>query len=433
MIWDIRNECMSVDERQSIQLQRLRAMLGRAKAAVPFYSRKLREAGVEAEDIKLPADLASLPFTVKDDLRENYPFGMFAVPMDDVVRIHSSSGTTGKPTVVGYTRRDLGIWAETIARTLCGGGAMPSDILHNAYGYGLFTGGLGLHYGAELLGAAVIPVSGGNSKRQITILQDYGPSLLAATPSYALHLAEVGEEMGVDFARLPLRSAFLGAEPWTEAMRGEIERRLGLKAHNIYGLSEVIGPGVSFECECRDGAHINEDHFIPEVIAPDSGEVLPDGSAGELVFTCVTKECLPLVRYRTRDVCVLDRRPCPCGLTTARMSLVTGRTDDMLIIRGVNVYPSQIEEVLLTFSEVEPHYLIVVDREGTLDELTVQVESAPSFVADRVGAVETLARRIGAAVESVLGLSLRVQLLEPKSLARSEGKAQRVRDNRRLG
>jgi phenylacetate-CoA ligase len=433
MIWDTRNECMSVDERQSIQLQRLRAMLGRAQAAVPFYSRALHEAGVDPGDLREPADLARLPFTVKDDLRDNYPFGMFAVPMDDVVRIHASSGTTGKPTVVGYTRRDIGIWAETIARTLCGGGAMPHDILHNAYGYGLFTGGLGLHYGAELLGAAVIPVSGGNSKRQITILQDFGPTLLAATPSYALHLAEVGEEMGVNFRQLPLRSAFLGAEPWTEAMRGEIERRMSVKAHNIYGLSEVIGPGVSFECEYRDGAHINEDHFMPEVVDPGTGEVLPDGSAGELVFTCVTKECLPLVRYRTRDVCVLDRRPCPCGRTTARMSLVTGRTDDMLIIRGVNVYPSQIEEVLLTFSELEPHYLIVVDREGTLDDLTVQVEFAPSFVADQVGAVETLARRIGAAVESVLGVSVRVQLLEPKSLARSEGKAQRVKDNRRLG
>ena len=431
--WDPHIERMPLEDLHALQEDRLKSVVRYVYDHSAFYRQRFKEAGVEPGDIRTLGDVSKLPFTRKVDLRDNYPTGMFSAPKSQVVRYHVSSGTTGKPTVVGYTKGDIETWSESLARALTSIGLDSDDVVQVGYGYGLFTGGLGLHYGAELLGAAVIPVSGGNSKRQITILQDYGPSLLAATPSYALHLAEVGEEMGVDFARLPLRSAFLGAEPWTEAMRGEIERRLGLKAHNIYGLSEVIGPGVSFECECQDGAHINEDHFIPEVIAPDSGEVLPDGSAGELVFTCVTKECLPLVRYRTRDVCVLDRRPCPCGRTTTRMSLVTGRTDDMLIIRGVNVYPSQIEGVLLTFSEVEPHYLIVVDREGTLDELTVQVESAPSFVADRVGAVETLARRIGAAVESVLGLSLRVQLLEPKSLARSEGKAQRVRDNRRLG
>jgi phenylacetate-CoA ligase len=432
MIWDVRNECMSVDERQAIQLKRLRAMAGRVKAAVPCYRRKLTEAGVEPEDLTSLADLAKLPFTVKHDLRDNYPFGMFAVPMDDVVRIHSSSGTTGKPTVVGYTRRDVQIWAETIARTLCGGGAMPHDVLHNAYGYGLFTGGLGLHYGAELLGVAVIPVSGGNTKRQITIMQDFGPTLISATPSYTLHLAEVAEELGVDFRQLPLRAAYLGAEPWTEAMRAEIQRRMGVRAHNIYGLSEVIGPGVSFECECQDGAHINEDHFIPEVIDPQTGAVLPDGQAGELVFTCVTKECLPLIRYRTRDICVLNRGACPCGRTTTRMSLVTGRTDDMLIIRGVNVYPSQIEEVLLKFRETEPHYLIIVDRKGTLDDLTVQVELSPDFVMDSVGELEKLSKRIGAEIGSVLGLGLEVQLVEPKSIARSEGKAQRVKDNRQL-
>jgi phenylacetate-CoA ligase len=309
---------------------------------------------------------------------------------------------------------------------------MPADILHNAYGYGLFTGGLGLHFGGELLGAAVIPVSGGNTKRQIQIMQDFGSTLLCATPSYALHLAEAGEEVGVDFSGLPLRAGLLGAEPWTDAMRAEIERRLSIKAYNIYGLSEVIGPGVSFECECQNGAHVSEDHFIPEIIDPQTGQALPDGETGELVFTCVTKQCLPLVRYRTRDICNLNREPCDCGRTTARMSMVTGRTDDMLIIRGVNVYPSQIEEVLLRFSEVEPHYLIQVDRRGTLDELTVQVELAPDFATDRVGGIESLSRRIGEEIQSMLGLGLQVQFMEPKSIARSEGKAQRVMDRRQL-
>ena len=431
MIWDVRNECMSPDERRAIQLKRLKAMLGRVKAAVPLYHGKLKD--IDPADIQSLDDLPRLPFTVKDDLRGNYPYGMFAVPMEDVVRIHSSSGTTGKPTVVGYTAADVNLWAHAIARTLCGGGASPGDILHNAYGYGLFTGGLGLHFGCELLGAAVIPVSGGNTKRQLTIMQDFGPTLLSCTPSYALHLAEAGDEVGLDFSKLPVRSAFLGAEPWTEAMRAEIERRMGLKAYNIYGLSEVIGPGVSFECECQDGAHINEDHFLPEVIDAETGAPVPDGETGELVFTCITKQCLPLLRYRTRDICRLDREPCACGRTTARMSLVTGRTDDMLIIRGVNVYPSQVEEVLLRFREVEPHYVIVVDRRGTLDEAVVQVELSPSFAPDAVGELERLSRRITEEVASVLGLGLEVQLMEPKSIARSEGKAQRVIDNRNLG
>jgi phenylacetate-CoA ligase len=432
MIWDVANECMSADEREALQVRRLQAMLGRVKGVVPFYHAKLAEADVDPQDTKSRSDLARLPFTVKDDLRDNYPYGMFAVPMQDVVRVHASSGTTGKPTVVGYTRSDIALWAETIARTLCGGGGMPSDILHNAYGYGLFTGGLGLHFGGELLGAAVIPVSGGNTKRQIQIMQDFGSTLLCSTPSYALHLAEAGEELGVDFRSLPLRAGFLGAEPWTDAMRAEVEERLSIKAYNIYGLSEVIGPGVSFECECQSGAHVNEDYFIPEIIDPETGEVLPDGETGELVFTCITKQCLPLVRYRTRDICSLSREPCDCGRTTARMSMVTGRTDDMLIIRGVNVYPSQIEEVLLRFDEVEPHYLIHVDRKGTLDELTVQVELAPDFATDRVGEIESLSKRIGEEIQSMLGLGLQVQLMEPKSIARSEGKAQRVVDNRQL-
>lgn len=431
MIWDVRKECMSADEREALQVKRLQNMLGRVKGAVPHYRRKL--ADVDPQDIQSLADLAKLPFTTKDDLRENYPYGLFAVPMEDVVRVHSSSGTTGKPTVVGYTREDIALWAETMARTLCGGGAMPGDILHNSYGYGFFTGGLGLHYGGELLGCAVLPVSGGKTQQQLMVMQDFGSTLISCTPSYSLRLAEVGEESGVDFSALPLRAGFLGAEPWTDAMRQEIERRLYLKAYNIYGLSEVIGPGVSFECEQQDGMHINEDHFLPEVIDPGTQEPLPDGREGELVFTCVTKQCLPLVRYRTRDLCTLTHEPCACGRTTVRMSMVTGRTDDMLIVRGVNVFPSQIEEVLLRFEEVEPVYLIVVDRQGALDELTVQIELAPDFVTDRVGEVEALTQRIRDQIESVLGVSLVVQVVEPKSIARSEGKAKRVVDNRDLG
>ncbi len=428
MIWDVRSECMSADEREALQVRRLQAMLGRVKAAVPCYTELLAE--VDPQDIQSLSDLGKLPFTTKDDLREYYPYGMFAVPMEDVVRIHSSSGTTGKLTVVGYTPHDIQIWAETIARTLCGLGAVRGDILHNAYGYGMFTGGLGLHYGGELLGVAVLPMSGGNTKRQLTIMKEFGSNLLSCTPSYALRLAEVAEEEGIDIAALPLRAGSLGAEPWSESMRQEIESRLGIKAYNIYGLSEVMGPGVSFECEFQEGSHINEDHFIPETIDPETGEVLPDGEYGELVFTCITKECLPLVRYRTRDICSLNHQPCACGRTTTRMSQVAGRTDDMLIIRGVNVFPSQIEQVLVGFDELEPQYQIVVDREKALDELEVHVEVSPSYFADRVGELEILRDRVGNEIASVLGISLQVHLAEPQSLARSEGKAQRVVDKR---
>jgi len=385
MIWDVRSECMNTNEREAIQVRHLQAMLGRVKAVVPFYREVL--ADIEPQDIQSLADLHKLPFTTKNDLRDYYPYGMFAVPMEDVVRVHSSSGTTGKPTVVGYTRSDIQAWAETIARTLCGLGAVRGDILHNAYGYGMFTGGLGLHYGGELLGLTVLPLSGGNTKRQLLIMQDFGSTLISCTPSYALRLAEVAEEEGVDIKALPLRSGSLGAEPWSEPMRQEIEARTGFKAYNIYGLSEIIGPGVSFECEEQNGSHINSDHFIPEIIDPETGEVLPDGEYGELVFTCPTKQCLPLVRYRTGDICSLDHTPCPCGRTTPRMSLVTGRTDDMLIVRGVNVFPSQIEEIIVGFDELEPYYQIVVDRERTLDELEVHVEVSADYFADRAGAV----------------------------------------------
>jgi len=322
------------------------------------------------------------------------------------------------------------MWGENIARTLCGLGAVRGDILHNAYGYGMFTGGLGLHYGGELLGLTVLPLSGGNTKRQLLIMQDFGSTLISCTPSYALRLAEVAEEEGVDIRALPLRSGSLGAEPWSEPMRQEIEARTGFKAYNIYGLSEIIGPGVSFECEEQNGSHINSDHFIPEVIDPETGEVLPDGAYGELVFTCPTKQCLPLVRYRTGDICSLDHTPCSCGRTTPRMSLVTGRTDDMLIVRGVNVFPSQIEQVLVSFPELEPHYQIVVDRERTLDELEVHVEVSPDYFADRVGELELLRARVSDEVQSVLGIGVQVYLAQPHSLARSEGKAQRVVDKR---
>ncbi|MCK4324175.1 MAG: phenylacetate--CoA ligase, partial [Armatimonadetes bacterium] len=370
------------------------------------------------------------PFTTKDDVRKYYPYGMFAVPMEDVVRVHSSSGTTGKPTVIGYTQSDIQMWAGTIARTLCGGGAVRGDVLHNAYGYGMFTGGLGLHYGGELLGLTVLPLSGGNTKRQILIMQDFGSTLISCTPSYALRLAEVAEAEGVDMTALPLRSGYMGAEPWSEAMRQKIEARTGFTTYNIYGLSEVIGPGVSFECEEQNGSHINSDHFIPEVIDPETKEVLPDGQYGELVFTCPTKQCLPLVRYRTGDICSLDHTPCPCGRTTARMSLVTGRTDDMLIVRGVNVFPSQIEEIIVGFPELEPYYQIVVDREGTLDELEVHVEVAPDYFADRVGELEAVRRRVTEETQSALGVSVQIHLAEPQSLARSEGKAAHVVDKR---
>jgi len=428
MIWDVRNECMSADEREALQVRHLQAMLGRVKAVVPFYSELL--ADVEPQDTQSLDDLHELPFTTKDDVRKYYPYGMFAVPMEDVVRVHSSSGTTGKPTVIGYTQSDIQMWAGTIARTLCGGGAVRGDVLHNAYGYGMFTGGLGLHYGGELLGLTVLPLSGGNTKRQILIMQDFGSTLISCTPSYALRLAEVAQAEGVDMTALPLRSGYMGAEPWSEAMRQKIETRAGFATYNIYGLSEVIGPGVSFECEEQNGSHINSDHFIPEVIDPETEEVLPDGQYGELVFTCPTKQCLPLVRYRTGDICSLDHTPCPCGRTTVRMSLVTGRTDDMLIVRGVNVFPSQIEEIIVGFPELEPYYQIVVDREGTLDELEVHVEVAPDYFADRVGELEAVRRRVTEETQSALGVSVQIHLAEPQSLTRSEGKATHVVDKR---
>jgi phenylacetate-CoA ligase len=433
MIWDEELETLPREALEALQLKRLMATAERVYATVPFYKKKFDEASIRPGDIKSLKDLKHLPFTMKLDLRDNYPFGLFAVPMEQVVRIHASSGTTGKQTVVGYTRRDINTWAELMARSLAAAGAQKNDFIHNAYGYGLFTGGLGVHYGAEKLGASVIPISGGNSKRQIIIMQDFGSTVLTCTPSYALFLAETAEEMGVDIKKLKLKVGIFGAEPWSEKMRDEIERQLNIDAIDIYGLSEVIGPGVSIECiEAKRGLHIFEDHFIPEIINPRTGEVLPYGEKGELVFTTITKEAFPLIRYRTRDISVLYPQPCKCGRTHVRMERVSGRSDDMLIIRGVNVFPSQIESVLMNVEGVEPHYLLIVDRQGNLDTLEVQVEVNEKGFSDEVKDLQVLGRRIEKDIKDLLGVTAAVKLVEPKTIQRSEGKAQRVIDKRKI-
>ncbi len=433
MIYNEEFETLPREALEAIQLRRLRATVARVYHAVPFYRRRFDEAGVKPDDIRSLSDLARLPFTTKADLRDNYPYGLFAVPLDNVTRIHASSGTTGKPTVVGYTRRDVETWAELMARSLTAAGARKEDIVHNAYGYGLFTGGLGVHYGAEKLGASVIPVSGGNTRRQILIMKDFGPTVLTCTPSYALHLAEAAEEMGVSFRELRFKSGLFGAEPWSERMRAEIEARLHLKAMDIYGLSEIMGPGVAVEClEAQRGLHIFEDHFIPEIIHPETGHPLPYGTPGELVFTTITKEAFPLIRYRTRDLSSLHPEPCRCGRTLVRMSRVQGRSDDMLIIRGVNVFPSQIESVILETRRFTPHYQLVVERVGNLDQLTVLVEMQPELFSDAIKNLQALERELEGAIRETLGVTVRVRLVEPKTLQRSEGKAARVIDKRRL-
>ena len=433
MIHDIEFETMPREALEAIQLRRLQTTLERVYASVPFYQQKFQEAGIVPADIQSLDDLSKIPFTTKQDLRDNYPFNMFAVPMDNVVRIHASSGTTGQPTVVGYTARDIKTWSTLMARSLSAGGASRGDIIHNAYGYGLFTGGLGVHYGAERLGASVIPVSGGNTKRQVVIMKDFGPTILTATPSYTLHLAEVAEEMGVSFESLKFKFGIFGAEPWSEQMREEIECKLNLVAVDIYGLSEVMGPGVAIEChEAKKGLHVFEDHFIPEIVDPKTLEPLPYGSTGELVFTSLTKEAFPVIRYRTRDITSLNPEPCICGRTHVRMNRVTGRSDDMLIIRGVNVFPSQIESVLMEIDDVEPHYQLMVDREDNLDVLTVMVEVGENSFTDEVKGLQRLERRITKNIKELLGVSARVKLVEPKAIARSQGKAVRVVDNRRI-
>ena len=433
MFFEEEFETLPREALEALQLKRLVATAERVYSTVPFYKKTFDQAGIKPSDLKSLKDLRRLPFTNKIDLRDNYPFGLFAVPMEQVVRIHASSGTTGKSTVVGYTRRDINTWAELMARSLAAAGAHKNDIIHNAYGYGLFTGGLGVHYGAEKLGASVIPISGGNSKRQIVIMQDFGSTVLTCTPSYALFLAETADEMGVDFKKLKLKVGIFGAEPWSEKMRDEIERKLNIQAIDIYGLSEVIGPGVSIEClEAKRGLHIFEDHFIPEIISPKTGEVLPYGQKGELVFTTITKEAFPLIRYRTRDISVLYPEPCKCGRTHVRMERVSGRSDDMLIIRGVNVFPSQIESVLMNIEGVEPHYLLIVDRQGTLDTLEVHVEVNEKVFSDEVKNLQNLGRGIEKEIKDLLGVNAGVKLVEPKTIQRSEGKAQRVIDKRKI-
>lgn len=433
MIRDVQHETMPRESLEVLQLKRLQAVVERVYHLVDFYRRRMDKMGVKPEHIRSLKDLNLLPFTTKQDLRDNYPFGMFAVPMEQVVRIHASSGTTGKPTPVAYTQRDLDTWSELMARTMAAGGAHRGDIVHNAYGYGLFTGGLGFHYGAERLGAAVIPVSGGQTKRQIMLLQDFAPTVLVCTPSFALYLAEVGQEMNVDFKRLKLRVGLFGAEPWTEGMRTEIERRLNLDAMDIYGLSEIIGPGVAVECiEAKQGLHLFEDHFLPEIIDPATLETKPNGEAGELVITTLSKEAMPLLRYRTRDVTSLNYAPCKCGRTAVRMSRLRGRSDDMLIIRGVNVFPSQIESVLMETRGVAPHYQLIVDREGALDTLEVQVEVDEAAFSDEVKQLQALAQSIQKKIKDYFTVSVKVRLVEPQTIPRSEGKAKRVIDKRQL-
>ncbi|MFP4444809.1 MAG: phenylacetate--CoA ligase family protein [Desulfosudaceae bacterium] len=433
MIYNIDFETLPREALTAIQLRRLQSTLERVYATVPFYRDNFDKAGVRPGDIHSLDDLQRIPFTTKQDLRDNYPYGLFAMPMDSVVRIHASSGTTGQPTVVGYTRRDIDTWAELMARSLTAAGGGRGDVIHNAYGYGLFTGGLGVHYGAEKLGASVIPVSGGNTKRQILIMKDFGPTLLTSTPSYALHLAEVAEDMGVTFDDFKFKAGVFGAEPWSETMRQELENKLHLSAVDIYGLSEVMGPGVAIEChEAKNGLHVFEDHFIAEVINPETGEVLPYGEKGELVFTSLTKEAFPVIRYRTRDITALHAEPCICGRTHIRMERVSGRTDDMLIIRGVNVFPSQIESVLMGMEEVEPHYQLIVDRKDKLDILTVRVEVGEHLFSDEVKVLQDTEKKIAKNIKEYLGVSAKVQLVEPKTITRSEGKAVRVVDNRKI-
>ena len=432
MIWNASCECMSRDELCARQGEELKHLVERVYHNVAFYRDRMQRLGLTPDDIRSIEDLPKLPFTTKDDLRETYPFGLFAVPLDQIVRLHASSGTTGRATVVGYTRRDVQIWSEVVARSLAGAEASAKDMVQVAYGYGLFTGGLGLHYGAEKIGAAVIPISGGNTRRQIQLMRDFGTTVLACTPSYALYLAETMLEMGIERHELKLRVGLFGAEPWTEGMRREIEERLGIRALDIYGLSEVIGPGVSCECIERQGLHIQEDHFVPEIIDPANLQVLGPGNLGELVFTTVTKEGLPLIRYRTRDLTQLDRTPCACGRTSARMMKCLARSDDMLIIRGVNVFPSQIESVLLEIAGVAPHYVLVVEREHNLDMLTLMVEVDEHVFSDKVGQLEAWTSKVHLALESALGISVNVKLVEPKTIERSEGKAKRVVDKRKL-
>lgn len=415
---------------RALQLERLLSMIHRAHAHVPFYQKRFEEAGVAPGDIQSLKDIEKLPFTYKTDLRDTYPFGLFASPMGEVVRLHASSGTTGKPIVVAYTQEDVHVWSNVMMRTFAACGLHAGDIIQNAYGYGLFTGGLGAHYGAERLGATVIPMSGGNTDRQIMVMKDFGVTAICCTPSYFLHLAERAQALGVNFHDLPLRVGVFGAEPWSAAMRARIQEETGICAQDIYGLSEIIGPGVGSECSEQSDLHIFEDHFYPEIIDPETGEVLPEGEEGELVLTTLSKQAMPMLRYRTRDITAFITEPCPCGRTLRRMMRVGRRSDDMFIIRGVNIYPSQVETALLRVEGTLPHYQIELSRREGLDQMTVSVEVTPEFFSDTLRGMEQLEQRLVEALDQVLGLRVEVKLVEPQTIARSEGKARRVADNR---
>lgn len=431
MIWNETKECMSRDEMTVLQSARLVKTVDRVYHNVPFYRKKMQQLGIEPGDIRGIEDLPKLPFTTKNDLRDNYPFGLFAVPQSEIVRVHASSGTTGKATVVGYTRRDLEIWSECVARALSMAGITRDDIIQVAYGYGLFTGGLGAHGGAEKLGAMVVPMSTGNTKKLTIMMKDFGVTAIACTPSYLLHIAETLEEAG-DIPNIKLKAAVCGAEPWTENMRKQIENKLHINAHDIYGLSEVMGPGVACDCRFHKGLHVYEDHFLPEIIDPETLKPMEAGETGELVFTTITKEGLPLLRYRTRDLTSIDYAVCECGRTLARISRFKGRSDDMLIIRGVNVFPSQIEAALLEMGETTPHYMMVVDRVNNLDTLEVQVEVEERFFSDEIKELEKLTKKIATVIQHAIGLAVKVKLVEPKSIERSMGKAVHVIDKRKL-
>ncbi|MBQ9476507.1 MAG: phenylacetate--CoA ligase [Bacteroidales bacterium] len=435
MIWNPNKECMPLEQMRTLQGKRLHKIVSYVYHNVPFYRNKLQEMDITPDDITSIDDIVKLPYTTKQDLRDNYPFGLQAAPQSEIIRIHASSGTTGNPTIVGYSRKDIGVWSECMARCLTAYGITRDDTMSIAYGYGLFTGGLGAHYGVETLGAAAVPVSTGNTEKHIRLLKDLGVTGIACTPSYALHLAETMEKLGIDKSTLKLRSGAFGAEPWTENMRHEIEERLGLKAYNLYGLSEIMGPCVSYECSEQSGSHVNEDHFFPEIIDPDTLEPLPLGQTGELVFTTLTKEGMPLLRYRTRDLCCLYREECACGRTSVKMGRILGRTDDMLIIRGINVFPSQVESVILSMPECAPRYLLVVDRVNNLDTLTVQVEVRQEYFAqgfDTFEPIFKLERDLAAKLRSVLSINAKVEVKQPGTLERSMGKSKFVIDKRQL-
>lgn len=431
MIWNEAKECMSRDEMTNLQSKRLVKVVDRVYHNVEYYRKKMQEVGLEPGDIKGIEDISKLPYTTKNDLRDTYPFGLFAAPQSNIVRIHASSGTTGKATVVGYTRKDIDIWSECVARAFAQAGITRDDKIQVAYGYGLFTGGLGAHYGAEHLGATVVPMSTGNTKKLITMMKDFEVTAIACTPSYLLHIAETIEEQG-DLENIKLKAAVCGAEPWTENMRLQMEEKLHINAYDIYGLSEIMGPGVACDCQYHKGLHVQEDHFFPEIISPETLQPIAAGETGELVFTTLTKEGLPLIRYRTKDLTSIDYSTCECGRTTARISRFKGRSDDMLIIRGVNVFPSQVEAALLELSGTTPHYLMIVDRQGNLDTLEIQVEVEEKFFSDEIRGMENLSKKIGNAIQHALGIAAKIKLVEPRTLERSMGKAVHVIDKRKL-